>query len=317
MLPEIHIDLGKSPSNRWHLSPIQQEQARQLLTSYLADIGGVHQFSGMLTQYAELFMQPDHLEEIKSLAEIVNCSVEEALLVNLYYDAIKLVMGCTAFAVDTPDGPLHARNLDWWTENAMLTDYTTITHYSGGYNTFKTVGWSGYIGALSGVAPDRFAITLNAVLSNDPPAFAKPISLFLRSVFETAKTYAEAVDLLMSEEIASDCLLLISGINAGEMAVIERTPTRSAIRHPENGFITVANDYIALDSSEVKSTSQLQTTSCGRFEKATEHLTHKLPTSPADCFAILQDSSIQMNITVQQMVFSAKTGEIHVQLPQT
>jgi len=37
-----------------------------------------------------------------------------------YYDALKVILGrafgCTAFATDAPGGVLHARNLDWWTE---------------------------------------------------------------------------------------------------------------------------------------------------------------------------------------------------------
>lgn len=47
--------------------------------------------------------------------------LDEVVCGNLYYDALKAVLvGCTAFAVDTPTGPLHARNLDWWTENDSL-----------------------------------------------------------------------------------------------------------------------------------------------------------------------------------------------------
>jgi len=50
----------------------------------------------------------------------------DVALGNCYYDALKVVLGCTAFAVDTGDEILHARNLDWWTENAALARYTTV-----------------------------------------------------------------------------------------------------------------------------------------------------------------------------------------------
>jgi hypothetical protein len=92
--------------------------------------------------------------------------VSDVALSNLYYDALKVVLGCTAFAVDAGEATLHARNLDWWTKNAALARYTTVCHFIGGAGgPFTTIGWPGFVGAFSGVAPGRFAITLNAVLS--------------------------------------------------------------------------------------------------------------------------------------------------------
>jgi hypothetical protein len=223
------------------------------------------------------------------------------LLANFYYDALKVVLGCTAFAVDTPDGPLHGRNLDWGTRDHLLARCTLVLDYRhGDALAYRVVGWPGYIGALSGVRPGAFAVTLNAVLSDDPPAFLPPVTLLLRSVLAGAADFVSAVARLEAAPIASDCLLLVTGVNPGEMVVIERSPTRAARRGPEAGVLVVTNDYRCLpvasggvpsvpDAPRVAST--LATTSCGRFD------------------------DVRMSITMQSMAFRARTGEHMVRLP--
>jgi hypothetical protein len=41
MLPEVHVDLSQAPANRWQLSSDLQSQAKHLLDSYVADLGGI------------------------------------------------------------------------------------------------------------------------------------------------------------------------------------------------------------------------------------------------------------------------------------
>src|SRR5580658_2391321 len=86
------------------------------------------------------------------------------------------LMACTAFAIDTPSGPLHARNLDWTSANGRLASETIIVNFRRGEQgpLYRTIGWPGFVGCLSGVAPGRFAATLNAVMSDDPFALAPP-----------------------------------------------------------------------------------------------------------------------------------------------
>ncbi|MBN1121888.1 MAG: hypothetical protein JXJ17_12475 [Anaerolineae bacterium] len=314
MIQEIVVDLTQPPSKRWKLTDMQIEQAQLLLDSYLQDLGGLDDFADLLSGYAESFVESAYMAEILSIADQIGATTDEALLVNLYYDAIKFVFGCTAFGVDTPGGPLHARNLDWWTKNDMLSQYTLLTHFVGGqYGNFTTVGWPGFVGALSGVAHGRFSVTLNAVLSEESPALATPISLFLRTVFEQAATYKEALTMLAKQSIACDCLLLITGTQSGEMAVVERTPTRSAVRNEEEGFVIVTNNYRTMESNTSSSAGELQETSCGRYQRTAEHLLDHLPSTDAECLAILRDPGIQMDITVQQMVFSSQTGSSRIE----
>lgn len=317
-VPRIQVDLRRPPAERWAGLQPYAGDARRLFDQYATDLGGTTQFHDMIGLYRDTCIEADHAAELYAVAGMIGVLPEDALIVNLYYDAIKFVLGCTAFAVDTDRGPLHARNLDWWTESNMLSGSTLDVHVRGAEaGPFHLVSWPGFTGALSGVAPDRFAISLNAVLSDEPPAFAPPITYVLRSVFETARTFAEAVDRLVATEIASDCLLLVTGIRPGEMVVVERTPTRAAVRRPNDGRLIVANDYLELSASSVGAGTgqELQRTSCGRFERATALLAEHMPRSAGECFAVLTDPAARMRITVQHMVLSAAQGLVDVRLP--
>ena len=169
-LPTFHVDLDKPPEERWRGIEAHKQAAEDLLSYYVRDLGGLDQFGDLLMEYRDAYVPPQYAREMRALAELLGRPEPEVLLSNLYYDALKHILGCTAFAVDTDDGPLHARNLDWGTVNEMLSKHTLLVEYArSGKQHFVVAGWPGYAGALSGVAPGRFAVTLNAVLSDDPP----------------------------------------------------------------------------------------------------------------------------------------------------
>lgn len=314
MLAPIDIDLARPPAARWAFSDEQRAAACELVDSYVRDLGGADTFGSMASAYAAGFVSAEYRAELESVADRIDRSLEEVLLANLYYDAIFAVIGCTAFAIDTPQGPLHARNLDWWTEKNQLAKHTCEIRYHGGPTPTRVAGWPGFMGVFSGVAEGRFAITLNAVVSGETPQLATSITLLLREVFDTAKDYDEAVTRLSEGTIASDCLLLVSGTREGEMCVIERTSRRSAIRHPANGLIVVTNDYRAMEVETVER-SELQATACARFDRARAQALRHRPATPEACFGILTDPKVKMLITVQHMVMRAATGELHIRLP--
>jgi hypothetical protein len=319
-IPEITVDLRRPPAERWCLTPEQIEHARQLFRVYKTDLGS-GSAAGLLISQAKGLIRSDHWAEIESLASVLELSVGDAVLCNLYYDALKAVLGqaigCTAFALDTPDGILHARNLDWWTEDEALGRYTVLCQYVGApAGDFFTVAWPGFVGAFSGMAPGRFAVTLNAVLSNEPAQFGTPVVLLIRTVLEEATSFDEACRILSETPIPCDCLLLLTGTRPGEMVVIERTPARHAMRRPIDGFVAVTNGYQALDSGSTPALSGLIATACERFERISALLRSGLPKSAEQCFRHLSDQMVRMNITVQQMVFQAATGKYWVRRPE-
>jgi hypothetical protein len=318
-VPEIDLDLSLPPAERWRSLVPHAEAAGRLLDCYLRDLSQLGTFTHLVESYADAFVDGEHRAEVASIAHIVGRPEIDVLLGSLYYDAFRQLIGCTAFACDGPDGPIHARNLDWWTEDQMLSRLTCVVRAHGGraIGPYQMVSWPGFIGALSGLAPGRFSITLNAAISNERPSLGAPIVLVIRRALETCSDFGEAMRLLENTPIAADCLLLVTGTRHGEMAVIERTSTRAAVRGPQRGFVAVTNDYRRLDATgAAKVGNRLQETACGRFDRAVERLNQTLPANTVACFQILSDPSVRMSITVQQMVMVPRTGELVVEIPR-
>ncbi|NMM50786.1 C45 family autoproteolytic acyltransferase/hydolase [Marinigracilibium pacificum] len=311
MKNEEHIvDLDLPAVKRWEFLSDYKKEINELLQCYLNDFDDADFIFESIEDYKHDIISKEYLEEIEFIASISNFSPDQVLIANLYYDVLKFYFGCTAFAVYNNESVLHSRNLDWHTENNLLSQYSKVFDFQrNGKTVFKTIGWTGFIGALSGIKPDRFSLTLNAVLSNDSPDIAFPVSFLLREILDSSNSFDEAKQKLEQTIIASDCLILLSGINPDEMVVIERTPKRFATRETQNGFIAVTNDYKLLENN-LTGESILQSTSCGRYERISEILMDKIPNNFEECFKILKDEKIMMGITVQQMVFNNKTGEI-------
>lgn len=310
-IPDIHVDLDRPPAERWGDLAPHAHRIGPMMRAYLADIGDLGAYRPLLEAYVAERVPAELREELEAVAAIAGVAFEEVVAANLYYDAVKLAFGCTAFVRAGPDGPVHHRNLDWWSPNDVLTENTVVVHYHrGGRRHFSVVGWPGFVGALSGVAPGRFAVTLNAVLSDEPAELAEAMTFLLRRALDEAHDYDAAVELLATTPVLSDSLLLISGVEPEQMCVVERTPTRHARRGAIEGVVVVTNDYRALETSNARA-DDLAATSCARYDRASS-----LAPREVDGFEILADPEVVMAITTQHMRFVAATGEVDVRLPR-
>lgn len=323
-IPQVTVDLSLPPERRWEVLAPWRDSAAAMLEFYLRDLGGAELLAPFLADYRATCIEPEYVAEMRGVASVLGAREDDILVANLYYDALKVVLGskigCTAFAVDTPRGPIHARNLDWLSANGRLASETLVVDFRrGNHETlYRTVTWPGFIGCLSGLAPGRFGVTLNAVLSDEPPELAPPIALVLRQTLERAPSFDAAVATLSDTPVASDSLLLVSGTNEGEAVVVERTPTRASLRRPTNGALVVTNDYRtrAAGGGGVLASSALGATACARFDRATALIREAPPQTPEACLRVLTDRGVKMGITVQHMVLSPRTGTLDVVLPE-
>ncbi|MCU0695663.1 MAG: acid ceramidase family protein [Myxococcaceae bacterium] len=313
----LTIDLDRPPRDRWTGLRSWREPALALLELYQRDLGsGATAAMAFITDVARQVLPADTMLELEGVAEALDQPLERVVLCNLYYDLIKSSVGCSAFAVDLPDGPVHGRNLDWWTTGGLLRDHTTtMTFLRAGRVHYRLVGWPGFIGCFTGVAPGRCSVSLNAVLSDDPAIVAEPVVFLLRRVLDSAPHFGAALEMLRDSPVASDALMLLVGTSPRQFAVIERTPRRSHVRLPEGTFITVTNDYRGLGSGEA-GLGELARTSCSRMAHLETALTRQTVRSTSEAFSLLENAGVKMGITVQHVVMRASTGECEVRLPK-
>lgn len=304
-VPVIAIELEMDPAMRWGPLKPYAKAAQALVDTYIRDLG----LEGEGLEVLEsVHLASEFRDELLGMSQALNIDYKDLLTANLYYDAIKTVIGCTAFAVETDDGPLHARNLDWWGEDDILKRHTAIFDFRRDHRTvFQVVGWPGFAGAFSGIAPGRFAVTLNAVSSNEPACPGSSVTFLLRRTLEMARNFDDALNILQQTVIPCDCLLLLTGVRAGQRVVIERTPTTCALRYPQNDMLVVANSYEVLEQNQ-NDTSLLSQTSCCRTARVRALLGSNKPQTANECLQILADPQVEMSITAQSMVFQAFTG---------
>jgi hypothetical protein len=167
--------------------------------------------------------------------------------------------GCTALAREEAGAPWLARTLDWPFHG--LGRHAEVARMRGPAGDYFSVTWPGYVGVLTGMAPSRFAVSINqAPLSRrtrhpwlrlyDIAANALhtwrrvrhiPPDQLLRAVFEACTSFTEARRRLETTPIARPVIYTLAGTRADECCVIERT---------EEGFTTrttatcAANDWL-------------------------------------------------------------------------
>jgi hypothetical protein len=164
---------------------------------------------------------------------------------------------CTARAREQDAAPWLARTLDWPVDG--LGRHVEVARMRASAGESFNVTWPGFVGALTAMAPGRFAAAINqaplfrrtrhpwlrpfdlatAGLSTFLRVRHMPPDHLLRLAFETCRTYAEARLLLETVPVARPVIFTLAGCASGERCVIERT---------EEGYAThddavAANDW--------------------------------------------------------------------------
>jgi hypothetical protein len=205
------------------------------------------------------------LPEISAIAEALPGPGGHAL--NLSYE-----WGCTA-GLGAAAAPFMLRVLDW--DLKGLGEQLCVFRQAGPAGEWLNLGWPGFAGAITALAPGRFAIAIN-----QPPlpqgALARvargagadflglavdwlairperwrhrglPPAHLLRLVCDTAPDYAAALAMLRDTPLAAGAIFSLAGIKPGEAAVIERAEASHAVIHAApiaaaaNGWQGIAN----------------------------------------------------------------------------
>jgi hypothetical protein len=161
---------------------------------------------------------------------------------------------CTARAFEQDGAPWIIRTLDW--PFSGLGRHVAVAQMQGEHGDFFSVTWPGYVGALTAMAPHRFAACINQAPMwrrtrhrwFRPYDFAvnavrvwgrvddMPPDQLLRRTFEVCEDYASARHMLETTPVSRPVIYTLVGCAASERCIIERT---------ETGFVTREDDTCA------------------------------------------------------------------------
>jgi hypothetical protein len=193
-----------------------------------------------------------YLDEIHMLATRLGIAGVYAL--NVVFE-----WGCTSGAFETGIGVELRRVLDWGFPR--LGENLIVAHQSGPAGDFHNITWPGIGSIYQAVARGRFAAAINqAPMRRHGPGIGTdwlrnrfavhkgggmPPAFLLRQVFETARDYATAKEMLCNAPIAVPVIYTLAGTRPNEGCVIERVEDDFALREIANDRVCAANHFLS------------------------------------------------------------------------
>lgn len=193
-----------------------------------------------------------YLSEIERIADRLGFS--GVWLLNASYQ-----WGCTSLACEHSGAPWLLRTLDW--PFSGLGRYVEVARMQGECGEFLSVTWPGYVGALTAMAPFRFAACVNQAPMRRrtahrylrPYDFAAnirtiwrsadlmPPDQLLRLTFEVCPDFSAARRMLETTPVARPVIYILTGLTPDQRCVIERTETDYVTREDDT---CAANDWV-------------------------------------------------------------------------
>ncbi len=304
--PSLSLNLDVSPIDRIAMVPdTVVQRSRELLAAVQTQISGGKRW---LADAVHLRTCYRFLAETKANANRVGVDWRDLTLANLSYELVVGMFACSTIVLPTATGPVLVRNMDFWPEKWLARASVLMRFTRGDRLAFVNAGWPGAIGVVSGLSARGFVVVLNAVGNfGGIDKLGYPVLLHLRRVVEDATSYDAAVEWLSSERLTAGALFTVAGAKNHQRVVVERTPTKFALRRPfgDEPLITT-NDYRMLSVTGATTAHQLLQTSCSRYDSLYRFFAAHQPTDQVDegrLLYALTDSSVKQSITAQHMIF--------------
>ncbi len=333
---EYHIDLSQPPRKRWEkMIRAEKENALYLVEKCVSETRERLKNSLLGRLFAPFFSaaragvgfihkladgNPEYREEMEIWAHGLRVSIAELIFANLQYE-LSQGLGCTAVAFNLPDGSgvAHVRNLDW--PLSGIGPKTCLIHYEGPAGPFTSVGWPGFVGVLSAIAPGRFSATINQAPQYRTSIVGWPVSFALRDTFEKQENAAAAVEDLCATDLAASALFLVAGTKAGDATVVEHSGSVARCRGMRNGVVSVANSYEISDFLSINERWEKECVvdSNDRRRSATHKalMEARHVRTPRQAISLLDKWPTKWELTAQQMAFIPASGRYAVRYRNT
>ena len=236
LLPEIPVyDVGRNFP--MELALRIGERAYDLLATATAQVPRpVLRLADRVARHWLVRNNSPYLAEIAALAQ--RSREPGVYYVNVQYD-------CTTAARPAIEGQsaILLRALDW--DITGIGRSVVAARIANPLGAWTSLTWPGFTGVLQAMAPGRFAAAINqptpprvigisavdryiAKRENWRSPHIQPIHL-LRRVFETARDFAAALEMLETTPMATSAIFTLVGTKANEAVVIERRPTAAQL----------------------------------------------------------------------------------------
>ncbi|HEX5270655.1 MAG TPA: C45 family peptidase [Gemmataceae bacterium] len=318
--PTLDFDLSRPITQlAATLPPGALESGRRLLGAILAEIPPR---ARVVADWARLRTAWRFQREASGVARLIGANWREVILANLCYDLLLGTMGCSTVVLPTPSGPVVARNMDWWPEDLLARASYLIRCSRAGSFRFAQAGFPGCVGAVTGLSARGFAVVLNAVVSSEGRRWrGYPVLLHVRRVLEDASDFDDALRMLSRQRLAAPALFTLAGTRNDQRVVIERTPSRHALRRPNGDEpLLTTNDYRLLTNAQGHDPADvLLRTACPRYERLGQLMAKHTPDQEVADGALLyalSDEGVIQQITAQHVIMRPRSGEVRLFVPR-
>jgi hypothetical protein len=206
-------------------------------------------------------------QEMAGIAHAANVPYGDILLVNCFDDVLANLrllgalfgrLGCSTFALlpdRTEDEELICgRNLDYFVESAagddpwaatrFLRDNVAVVEFAPvDRASFVGVGWPGFVGTVTGMSARQMVVGSMVVATPRTWPLATPAPFLYRRIMEETGTLDGAIDLLRRAKRSQGNNVLVGSGREGTAAIVEFTPSRVAVRGPNDGWIFSTNHF--------------------------------------------------------------------------
>lgn len=185
---------------------------------------------------------PELCQEIKGLAEGLGVSCEDLSVWLLTMYGHDDVHGCTCFCYTDSGNTYLARNSDMFPE---LKDTCESILYRPDKGYIFLGHSTSFIQIEDGINEHGLAAGINFLMSKT----FKPglnTGMIVRHVLESCRSVKEAIDTIGSLPIATTQNIILAD-RSGDMAVVESSPRKIAVRRPQNGeaWLVSANHFVS------------------------------------------------------------------------
>jgi hypothetical protein len=316
--PTLDIDLDQPIDERFANIPQEAiEAGAELLAAIRAAIPDKARWLAPLVRLRTLNRFHG---EMTAMARLAHADPRDVVLANICYDLLVATIGCSTVALASPGGPVVARNMDWWPEDILARASYLIRCSRRGEMQFVSASWPGASGVVTGMSRHGFAVVLNAVIG--PERFSRlgyPVLLHLRRVLEDATSFDAALDQLSRQRLVTSALFTLVGSENRQRVVIERTPTRFALRWAQDDKpLFATNDYRLLFKPQAQAGPEIYQTTCNRYEALCEFFADWRPDREVEdtgLLYILTDARVIQDITAQHITMRPRMQEMHLYVP--